>query len=230
MDKEYNGKRSKIKARKWKGRQRKKRTIWCWFFLQLKCHKKYTLPQRKRQRENDIESLCTKRFPYIMWTWPMRLVRNGSGFGHLISGILNIFICTHFCEKFERRKASPFSTYSCENWLALYWSRTHHNEIWSKLSDRIHFEKMPIFSTVSYYTQYNTMKWTYSIFQLLFFYGAIEAFCLLSLSKNHKTHSFVQTDTHTFTYGKLIFIQQYRPNKKNDSHSPFTHSCVQFFI
>lgn len=65
------------------------------------------------------EVSCTKRFPYITWTQPMRLVRNGSGFGHLISGIFMFGKC-------GRRKL--FSTYSCENWSALYWSYEYRVE------------------------------------------------------------------------------------------------------
>lgn len=89
------------------------------FFFQLKWTQNvYT----RRDRESEISrSLCTneKRFPYITWTQPMRLVRNGSGFGHLISGILNIFICAHVW-KMRATKTFFRSMYSCENWSALY--------------------------------------------------------------------------------------------------------------
>lgn len=122
-----------------------------------------------------------------------------AGFGHLISGILNIFICAHVW------KTSPFSTYSCENWLALYWSRTHHtNMVETKWPHP--FRKNANFS-LSPSAQYNVVNvfnfsWNNFNTSVPFFAVAVKTTKLI--------HSLVQTDTHTFVYGKLIFIQQHQ--------------------
>lgn len=67
---------------------------------------------------------CTKRFPYITGPAPNASCSKHTHFGHLISGILNIFICTHThtstCPLRFDEKLFPLNTF--ENWSASYWT------------------------------------------------------------------------------------------------------------